>query len=238
MLNSNPDKLLKAQELYAQSVLGQDAKLAPDYIKYFEKASQEKNLELLLNMGYDQSVYTHSNVLTDIAKSPKRMQAYLNDFYLNNSTITRNVNIGPLAQMKGAPQDLIKSSLTEWYAGATGGSFSGAGLNAGKGIGYTGFGEQADAITGFTQFNLAKNKPKNPMDLVTSIKNRTFSRALTKNEIAKAKKITEKIFSDIKSTSSPDDKIRQADILAKFEDTFAGTSDLIDNNNNPVAIHF
>lgn len=186
LLFANPEKVIKAQELYIKSVAGPNAKVAPDFIEYFKNASVEDNLNLLINaMDNTDDVFISGETAVNIAKDPVRMQAFLNDWYINNTTTSRQVNIEGIIDVLSqevktgesfsVTNKNIIDALTVWNkVGGGGGSAAGAGLNVGVGIGDTGWSSGAtSAVVGFAQYKFPDSNIKTPEDLINTIKVRT-----------------------------------------------------------------
>lgn len=176
-------KIEKAQELFAKSVAGQNAsvgyKFAPEAFNDFAK-----NVSLLSDIGLDFSKHNVSKIASD----PKRMQLFLNDFYINNSIYTRQINLNP--EFIKNPEDLI-NAFTEWKA--KGASLMGLGTNSVK-LGDPMFYTGADNITANIYYDLVKNKSYNtPKEYVDDILRQTSgNRNFNEMEIEQLKTLAKK----------------------------------------------
>jgi len=183
LLFANPEKIIKAQELHIKSLAGPDAKVAPDFIEFFGRKDEDRvdlNLDFLINrLGYTDDAFIQGETSLDIAKDPVRMQAFLNDWYINNTTTTRQIKLERVIDVVASRvksgesfsvtnQNII-DALTEWTMEGGGGSASGAGLNVGVGIGDTAWGW----ITGFAQYKFPESGITSPQALVKNIKSKT-----------------------------------------------------------------
>lgn len=191
---TNYDKIEKAQELYARSIAGNNAstgyKFSANQLSDFGK-----NYNLLYDMGYD--VNTHN--LAKIAADPKRMQLFLNDFYINNSIYTRQITLLP--EYIKTPDDLI-NAFTEWKA--KGASLMGLGTNSVK-LGDPKFATRLDDVTGNIYYNLMKNKTYNtPKEYVDDIIRQTSgNREFSEIEINNLKEIAKKHNLELNETALP-----------------------------------
>jgi hypothetical protein len=189
LLFGDPEKIIKAQELYVKSVAGPDAKVAPDFIDFFGRKVEDRvelNLDFLINkLGYTDDAFIQGSTPLDIAKDPVRMQAFLNDWYINNTTTTRTINIEGIIDVisskvkSGESFDVtnqnVIDALTKWTMEGRGGSASGAGLNVGVGIGDTGWSRGSSAaISGFSQYKFPESNITSPQALVKTIESRTM----------------------------------------------------------------
>ena len=197
LLEADPVKVAKAQNLYVKSIAGVKAEVAPDFINYFTNSSVKENISLLKEMGYDSNFYIKNDLLLSIAENPERMQLYLNDWFINNTITTRQISIHKMMDFVTKKQqklgkDLevtvknVIEALTEWDASTGGGSALGAGLNKILGPGDTtwNMGTTEIGARGMTQFDFVTNLKKqlkndaphsefNPVDLVYSVKSKT-----------------------------------------------------------------
>lgn len=186
LLFGNPEKIIKAQELHVKSLAGPDAKVAPDFTEYFKNNEVLENLNFLINdLKLTDDVFIQGETSLDIAKDPVRMQAFLNDWYINNTTTTRQINLEGVMDVLSSKvksgetfevtnQNVI-DALTVWTKDAGGGSASGAGLNVGVGIGDTGWSRgSSSGITGFAQYKFPESGITSPQALIKSIESRTM----------------------------------------------------------------
>lgn len=111
---ANPDRVLEAQNQYVKSLVGSKGILGHQF-----------PIEQLSNPDVNKTILEHMDFAGDIeyvSKDPKRMQLVLNDYYINNTILSRGIN-------RETDFNFIKSALTEWDPEKGGGQLSGAGLN-------------------------------------------------------------------------------------------------------------
>jgi hypothetical protein len=167
------DKVAKAQELFAKSIAGGKASIGQQFSTE-QLSDVAANLNMLNKMGL---VGSNHNSLK-IALDPKKMQLFLNDFYINKSIYTRQVVIDP-KHIKNS-EDLI-SAYKDWRS--LGGSNMGMGTNSVE-LGSPRF-HNADAdVTGNIYYNLSKGKVHaSPTEYIDDILSQTSgNRKLTDNE--------------------------------------------------------
>lgn len=116
----DPDKVLKGQELFVKSIMGSKGDIGKQFS--IEQLSDiEKNKKILNDIEFIGDI-------NKVSKDPKKMQIALNDYYINNSILTRLVNtdgldiILPINKYK----TLIDAYMTWKGKGGTG---MGKGLN-------------------------------------------------------------------------------------------------------------
>ena len=200
LLYANPKKVQKAQELYVKSIAGPNAKVAPDFTNWFKTASEEELSQFLVEAGYIDNLYLMQ--ADNLFNNPDRMQAILNDWYINNTITTRDITLTGMyetaakKQFKENPDldfDIVTKALTEWDLIAGGGNVSGGGLNMGKGTGSSNFkGSKVGDIRGYTQFKFGNSNT--PLDLVRDV----FSKTKGETEIPEIIKVKiEKLGSEI-----------------------------------------
>ena len=107
----NADKVLEAQSMYVKSLVGGKGYTGPNFLDGNMLDSADDNLELLHKMNY-------KGDLSVIARDPKRMQAAINDHYINSTVLSRTVTDEP------------ENAFRQWLTQFDGGSAHGAGLNA------------------------------------------------------------------------------------------------------------
>ncbi|NCC55796.1 MAG: hypothetical protein EOM11_10020, partial [Erysipelotrichia bacterium] len=112
----NIDDVLKAQEMYVKSVVGSKGKVAPNFMSSFNDLSNNAEILRLLEIPGN---------IKEIISDPKKMQAALNDWYINRSVLSRGVT-----KHSDMTFDDVLNSYTRWkktqhYAG----NAYGAGLN-------------------------------------------------------------------------------------------------------------
>lgn len=141
------EKVAKAQELFAKSLAGGKAGIGQQFTPD-QLSNVSENLNMLTKMGL---VGTNHNAIK-IALDPKKMQLFLNDFYINKSIYTRQISIDPDFVKK--PEDLI-NAYTDWKA--VGASNMGMGTNSVE-LGNPRFFNRDDNVTGNIHYNLTKGK--------------------------------------------------------------------------------
>jgi stage V sporulation protein SpoVS len=179
------DKVTKAQDSYIKSLVGTGGNLG----KQFPEGTfsdVNKNKELLEKIGFvgDRSI---------VANDPKRMQLAINDYYINNTTFTRNVNLSSLKG--GKPGDVLESSLEEWYPfNIDTRTVRGTGQNNVR-LGTAGHMESpGDTITAFKQLGLDL-ETDDPFDYVDRIFRQTDGNyILNQDELKKVNDLLDKHF--------------------------------------------
>jgi hypothetical protein len=154
----NIDKVIEAQDKYIKSAVGTRGNLGHQFnASHFSDVNE--NLRVLNQIEF-------IGDYEFVAKDPKRMQAALNDYYINNSVLSRQVDSSH--NLIQGNVDKIEDSLSQWYPDAKGGSARGEGLNNVK------FGdpEWMGDILSHRQLGLTHNT-KSPLDYAKSIKRQT-----------------------------------------------------------------
>lgn len=179
------EKVAKAQELYAKSIMGSNADIGKQFdINAF--SDYDNNLKILNKInetGYN--VGGGKYLPKDIAKDPAKMQLHLNDWYINNSIYTRRVSsdLGTIDSY----DDLV-GSYKNWIS--RGGEAHGAGLNAVK-LGEPGA-NYGDVI-GNRQFKLYDDNVSNPIEYIDNVnKQISGSRKVSKDDFSKINDIASK----------------------------------------------
>jgi hypothetical protein len=147
-------KVQQAQEKFAKSLVGKNGSIGKQFPES-AFADVDKNKQILSKIGFlgDADV---------VAMDPKRMQLAINDYYLNNSILSRNVGTDYLHGKDAS--DAFKS----WYAKNPGGTLKGIGQNFVK-LGTSTFMETpGKTITGFRQLGLDTDID-DPLDFVNSV---------------------------------------------------------------------
>jgi hypothetical protein len=171
----------KAQELFAKSIIGNKAsvgyKFHPDQL-----SDVVENLQVLKKIGL-----TDNHNLIKIALDPKRMQLFLNDFYINKSIYNRELSISD--HIKNV-DDVVNASKT-WKG--YGESAMGMGTNATQ-LGHPSHASKFNDVTSNIYYDLIKGKTYNsPTEYVDNIINQTSgSRKFNDNEIIKLNDIAKK----------------------------------------------
>lgn len=105
--------ILETQEQFIKSVVGSKGKVAPDMRKHFN--NPEQNKQLLKEIDY-------IGDFESLASDPNRMQIVLNDWYFNNSVVSRGVT--------DRGWESVYNGFTYSDPRTGGGRAQGAGLNA------------------------------------------------------------------------------------------------------------
>lgn len=172
-----PETVAKGQEAFVKSVVGPKGTLGYQF-PVTELQDVEKNIDALIAMDF------RGDNMMEVAKSPERMQLALNDYYINHTIFSREINPRGVKRHTGKIDDeTIKTALTEWFPEANGGTINGLGLNTTR-LGNVGHISKAeDAVIGHRQLGIKLDTT----DIKTYIKsiNRATdgSYALTSDEI-------------------------------------------------------
>lgn len=113
----NPDKVVEAQDVYIKSLVGKRGTIGHQFSPE-ELSDVEKNVEILKKIDFIGDYQT-------VANNPKRMQAAINDYYINNTTLSR----GSEAGYHEKNLQLAESSFKEWKPELGGGQVMGSGQN-------------------------------------------------------------------------------------------------------------
>ena len=179
------EKVAKAQELYAKSIMGSKADIGKQFDpNVFD--NYENNLKILNKInesGYN--VGGGKYLPKDIAKDPAKMQLHLNDWYINNSIYTRRVDTD--FKTMDNYDDLV-SSYENWIS--HGGEAHGVGLNTVK-LGEPG--RNYGNVVGNRQFKLYDNNVNNPLEYIDNVNNKiSGQRKVGKNDFTKINDIANK----------------------------------------------
>jgi len=107
---ADPDKVLEAQKQYMQKLVGSKGNIGHQFDPA-QLSDVENNHKILNSMNF---IGNNEHIAAD----PKRMQLVLNDFFMNQTTLSRSVN----------NDNNIEEALKNWAPGK-GGQNMGAGLN-------------------------------------------------------------------------------------------------------------
>jgi hypothetical protein len=175
------NKVAKAQELFTKSIVGSKGSIGYQFSED-QLSDFSENLKILKDIG----VTKHN--LSKIASDPKRMQLFLNDFYINNSIYNREISLVP--EYIKTPEDLF-NAYTQWKG--KGASAMGMGTNSVT-LGSPKFANMDQDITGSIYYDLIKNKKYNtPKEYVDDIiKQTSGNRQLESAEVTQLKNIAEK----------------------------------------------
>ena len=115
------DKVASGQLKYIKSLVGENGNLGRQFP---EEAFSDvaKNLQILNDMNYP-------GARSVIAKSPKRMQLALNDYYINKTTFVREIDPNRIKNA-ATKEEGILSAFQDWDPRHGGGSARGIGLNS------------------------------------------------------------------------------------------------------------
>jgi hypothetical protein len=108
-----PDVVAQGQQQYVKSLVGSRGTIGPQFP--VEQLSDVATNETIL----DKIDFIGNKNL--VASDPQRMQLALNDYYINNSVLVRQVEKGPI--------DKIEAAITQYNPEAGGGALNGIGQN-------------------------------------------------------------------------------------------------------------
>ncbi|MEA2066558.1 MAG: hypothetical protein U9O65_05610, partial [Thermotogota bacterium] len=148
----DPDKVLQAQEKFIKSLVGSKGTIGKQFTtKDFSDIT--KNLKILREIDF-------AGEIRAVIRDPKRMQVVINDWYINNTTLTRQVSGETLSDIKGA--------LKRWNVKSSG-QAHGAGQN------WTLLGDPGwvGRIVGYRQVGLESSNIKDPLKYIDDVKRRT-----------------------------------------------------------------
>lgn len=204
------DKVASGQLKYIKSIVGPNGQLAKQFP---EEAFSDvaKNLQMLNDIKYP-------GARSIIARSPKRMQLALNDWYIHETTYSRHVDY-PVGRSlinkvlnKATPKqkELLLQMFNEWDPIHGGGTVRGIGLNTQK-LGPLG---HSGNIRGHKQLNITKafNHPEyvvnmdDPADYISEVKYQSGSGLFTLAETEKLNKIYNETIGKSRGTKDPDDR--------------------------------
>lgn len=152
----DPAKVATAQNQYIKSIVGSKGTVGHQF-PIEQLSNPEMNKQILSEMAF-------SGDIEFVANNPQRMQLALNDYYINNTVLSRGIN--PEKNL-----DIVKSALTEWDPQKGGGTMMGAGLNNVM-LGESGFGEAG--IYSNKQLSIKKIlRTEDPFTYVNTIKKAT-----------------------------------------------------------------
>lgn len=163
--------VLKGQEAYVKSLLGGRGTIGHQFPKkQFEDIVSNSQILRQIKFKGDANV---------VAKSPERMQLVVNDYFINNSILSREVTANASAE----------AALKNWDPGSKGGNAMGAGLNHVT----LGDSQWHGGVYGHKQLGL-KLDLTNPLEYIKSIRKQTDGRIpFTKDEISTVKKIINEV---------------------------------------------
>jgi len=168
----NPDLVAKAQEKYIKSLVGKNGSIGHQF-SVDKLKNIESNKKILSEIGF-------IGETNSVASDPKKMQVAINDYFINNSVFSRQLD-------KNTPFQDIEKAMTLWDPTQSGGSAMGYGLNNVK-LGNPQFGE----IYGNKQFALNLDTT-DPLKYIADLKRQTGSNyVFTNDETALIKDILSK----------------------------------------------
>ena len=182
----NTDKVLEAQKKYLQLLVGKKGTLGHEFDpSHFADESANRTLLREIDFLGDNKV---------VSENPKRMQIALNDFYINNSVLSRQID----AQTKTTTRRLldlpeVDAALKIWYPEGpdAGAQAMGAGQNFTR-AGNPAHTTNTNSFQGNRQLGL-RHVTKDPLSYVDNIKRQTDANYLyTPEEQAGVKEILKK----------------------------------------------
>jgi hypothetical protein len=108
-----PSVVAEGQEQFVKSLVGSKGSIGHQF-PVEQLSNAEANVEILDKIGFIGNKKL-------VAADPERMQLAINDYYMNNSILTRQVD--------GKKINIIEKSIKEYYPGAGGGNVHGIGQN-------------------------------------------------------------------------------------------------------------
>lgn len=108
-----PSVVSQGQEQFVKSLVGSKGSIGHQF-PVEQLSNAEANVEILDKIGFIGNKKL-------VAADPERMQLAINDYYMNNSILTRQVD--------GKKINIIEKSIKEYYPGAGGGNVNGIGQN-------------------------------------------------------------------------------------------------------------
>jgi hypothetical protein len=178
---SNPDKVLEAQKIYVNSLVG-EGNVGKQFTTE-ELSDVTKNKEILNKIDF-------IGDLDRVANDPKRMQAALNDYYINNTVLARGIHLS-------TPKANIRKGFTSSTRPGNpdvGGRAQGIGINTMQHEGtYKG-------ISGQYQLDLGINKASTIDEYINTIDRKTSGHTpITDSQKAKILEIANKQNLDIEN---------------------------------------
>lgn len=197
----NPEVVAKGQEAYIKSIVGSKGTVGHQFTPE-QLSDVNKNIDALLKINFQGDVL-------QTAQNPERMQLALNDYYINHTVFSREITAAALPGKKYT-EDLIQTSLTEWFPGK-GGSVNGIGLNAVQKGNPTHIMSSDNPIIGHRQLGL-KLDTSDPVSYVDSlIKGTSGDYTFTSEEMKLLEDLIDKYIPEVKPQIKTDFKSR--DIL-------------------------
>jgi len=191
-----PSVVSQGQEQFVKSLVGSKGSIGHQF-----------PLEQLSNVETNKEILDKINFIGNkalVAADPERMQLAINDYYINNSILTRQVDKGKI--------DKIEAAIKEYHPGAGGGAINGIGQNHVM-LGHPFHGD--NNIVSMKQLGMNLDI-SDPMSYINSIEHNVSGEKLFTEE-------ERKILSDILSDVKMDDHLKDA------ANTSENTSQLIEN---------
>jgi hypothetical protein len=176
-----PSVVTEGQQQYVKSLVGSKGSIGPQF-----------PAEQLSDVATNETILDRINFIGNkklVAANPERMQLALNDYYINNSVLVRQVDEGPI--------DKIEAAIKEYHPQAGGGAANGIGQNhVTLGFPNHGFGN----ITAVKQIGMDLDTTS-PLAYLDDFEHQTSgSKLFTEDE----QKILQDIVNDIKGTQTGD----------------------------------
>jgi hypothetical protein len=178
----DPEIVIKAQEQFVKSLVGSKGKVGPQYADNL-LSDYNTNLKILNEIEFIGDP-------TNVAKNPKKMQAALNDYYINKTILNRSIY--PNTDLIGSQKN-IESALKEWKPEFGGGSVNGWGLNHVQ-LGDSRHVSVGNAIISFKQLGLKHYNT--PLENIAQIKRQTEEFVLEPTDIEVIKRIIKSKFGE------------------------------------------
>jgi len=173
---SDPNIIIEGQEAHVKSLVGSKGTIGHQFNPE-QLSDLDTNLKILEKIKF-------KGDLKRIAKDPKRMQAAINDYFIDNTVYVREVK----------NDEFYEKALKEYSPEQGGGSANGIGQNHVS----KGFPQHVyDPITGVKQIGITQNT-KSPLDFVDAIDQQTSAtRLFSKEDIDLVSSLSKKYLGDV-----------------------------------------
>ena len=166
----NPDAVAKAQSYYVRGLVGGNGSVGHQFdASAFTDESENYRMLIEINFLGDKDA---------VIKDPKKMQNALNDFYINNTTYSRQIGLEPITNTATGDVDMnsLLDAFKTWRPDQGGGTVNGIGLNTVK-VGNPLHKTLSGQVMGHTQYNLKMDDAakSNPISYIKEIKRQTHS---------------------------------------------------------------
>lgn len=176
----DPEVVIKAQEQFVKSLVGSKGKIGPQYAENL-LSDYNTNLKILDEIEFIGNPEA-------VAKDAKKMQAALNDFYINKTILNRQVQQINFNE-KTINLEAMESALKYWKPEFKGGSGNGWGLN------HVQLGDSYhSSILGYKQLGIKHYNT--PLENIALIKRQTEETILEPSDIATIKNIVKSHFGE------------------------------------------